>query len=253
MSAKDFFDDVFIIWKREIKRFKRERSQIFGTIFLSLIWLIIFGTGIGEMGVSRFPGDYKQFLFPGVVGLIILVISLRAGVSVIRDREFGFLRVLLATRANKLAILSGKILGGATASVFNGLLVFALAFIVNVHPSLLQVFYSFFIMLLLATGIVALGITIASFLESFEGFSIVMSTLFMPMLFLSSALFPVEILPAWMQVLAKLNPVTYGVDAIREIVLDIAVFGIPRDISFLILFDAVIIFIAGKFFGLGKR
>lgn len=250
MSLRDFFDDVFVIWKREIKRFRRERSQIFGTIFLSVIWLIIFGTGIGSISVGRFPGDYRQFLFPGVVGLIILVISLRAGVSVIRDREFGFLRVLFATRASRFAILLGKTLGGASASVFNGLIVFILAFIVNITPGAKMVFYSFFIMLLLAIGIVGLGIIIASFLESFEGFSIVMSTLFMPMLFLSSALFPVEILPEWMQVLAKLNPVTYGVDAIRGIVLDISTFGIAKDIAFLLVFDAVIIIIANKFFKL---
>jgi len=239
----NFFEQVFVIWKREMKRYRRERGQLLSTLLLSFIWLVIFGTGIGSMGVSKFPGNYKEFLFPGIIGLVLLVISLRAGVSVIRDREFGFLRVLFATPGNRSAILLGKVFGGAMAALSQGIIVLLLSFLLEVTINAEKVFYSLLIMVLISFGIVSLGIVIAGFLESFESFNLIMSTLFMPMFFLSGAVFPVNLLPAWMQILANLNPLTYGIDALREIIIEVEVVGIAKDIVILVFFD-VFIFLA---------
>ncbi|MFQ5800114.1 MAG: ABC transporter permease [Candidatus Hydrothermarchaeales archaeon] len=229
-------EKIYIIWKRDVLRFSRERAQILSMIFLSLVWLVIFGKGIGAMKIAT---KYDVFIFPGIIGMILLVISLRSGVSIIRDREFGFLRVIMASPVSKSSVILAKILGGSTAAVSQGVLLMFLSFVVDVSWDARSFVYSVGIMLLLSFGLVGLGIVIASFLESFESFNLVMSLLFVPMFLSSSALFPVEILPAWMKSLMFINPFTYGVDALREVLLDMVEIGIAKDLAVLLSFDAL--------------
>ncbi len=239
------FEKVYIIWKRDVPRFSRERSQILGMILLSLVWLVIFGKGIGAMKIAT---KYDVFIFPGIVGMVLLVISLRSGVSIIRDREFGFLRVILASPTAKSSIILAKILGGSTAAISQGILLMFLSFVVDVSWGVKSFIYSIVIMFLLAFGFVGLGIVIASFLESFESFNLVMSLIFVPIFLLSSALFPLEVLPAWMQSLMYINPFTYGVDALREVLLGMMEIGLARDLAVLLSFDGLVFIVANLTF-----
>jgi ABC-2 type transport system permease protein len=238
-------EKVYILWKRDVLRFSREKKQVVSMIFLSLVWLVIFGKGIGSM---RIVAKYDVFIFPGVVGMVLLVISLRSGVSVIRDREFGYLRVIMASPIEKSSIILAKILGGSTAAVSQGVLLLLLSFVVNVSWGIKSFIYSIGIMFLLSFGLVGLGVIISSFLESFESFNLVMSLLFVPMFLSSSALFPIEALPPWMKSLMFINPFTYGVDALREALIDTPEIGLGKDIAILILFDIITFFTANKTF-----
>jgi len=231
MSA---LEKLYVLWRRDVLRFTRERAQIASMVFLSLVWLIIFGKGIGAMKIAT---KYDVFIFPGIIGMILLVISLRAGVSIIRDREFGFLRVVIASPISKTTIILAKVLGGATAAVSQGVLLLFLSFVVHVSWGIRGFALSVILMLLLSFGLVSLGIFIATFLKSFESFNLVMSLLFVPMFLSSSALFPSSILPAWMRALMYVNPFTYGVDALRQVLLDMVEIGLARDLGVLLAFD----------------
>jgi ABC-2 type transport system permease protein len=238
-------EKVYILWKRDVLRFSREKKQVVSMIFLSLVWLVIFGKGIGSM---RIVTKYDVFIFPGVVGMVLLVISLRSGVSVIRDREFGYLRVIMASPIEKSSIILAKILGGSTAAVSQGVLLLLLSFVVNVSWGIKSFIYSIGIMFLLSFGLVGLGVVISSFLESFESFNLVMSLLFVPMFLSSSALFPIEALPPWMKSLMFVNPFTYGVDALREAIIGTPEIGLGKDLTILFLFDIITFFTANKTF-----
>ncbi|MEE8423691.1 MAG: ABC transporter permease [Thermodesulfobacteriota bacterium] len=243
-------ESLYILWKREVKRYLREKSQVFSSLFLSIVWLIIFGTGIGSMKFGpASAGEYSAFLFPGIIGMLILITSLRAGVSVIRDRDFGFLRVLVVSPVSTTTLVLGKGLGDGTVAMSQGVMILILSFIVDVPLYLDSLILSIPIMLLISAGLVALGIVIASFMHSFEGFNIIMSLLFMPMFFLSGALFPIKILPGWLKNLTYINPLTYGVDALREIILKTSNFPLLTNVVILVIFDVLMIALAVKTFG----
>jgi len=231
-------EEIYALWKLEVKRYSKEKSQIISSVFTALLWLGIFGIGIGSMKFGKVSRDYEKFIFPGIVGMAVLMTSIKSGVSILRDREFGYLSAIVATPASTQAIIIGRILGGATFAAVQGYILLLLSFLLNIGMDLRIFFVSLLVIALLSTGLVAAGITIASFMESFEGFNMVMSMLFLPMFFLSGALFPVSALPEWMQKIAYLNPLTYGVDALREVILEIVEISFGKDIFALVLFAA---------------
>ncbi len=238
-------EKIYVLWKRDVLSFSRERFQIMSMISLSLVWLIIFGKGVGSMKIAA---KYDIFIFPGVVGMVLLVISLRAGVSIIRDRELGFLRVIMVSPMSNSQMIIAKILSGSTAAVSQGILLMFLSFVVDIRWGLTDLGYTITVMFLLSFGLVGLGIFIATYIHSFESFNLVMSLLFVPMFLSSSALFPIEALPPWMMSLMFMNPFTYGVDALRYILLDMTDIGFQKDIAILLLFDAVTLAAAIKSF-----
>jgi ABC-2 type transport system permease protein len=237
---------IFIIWKRDIKRYLRERSQIFSTLFTSLLWLVLFGIGIGAMELKRVDINYQAFLFPGIISMALLVTSVRSGISVIRDREFGFLRVLMITPAPRHALVLGKVLGGSTAALLQALVLLSLGWVLEVRVTPLSFAQAALLVVLTSLGFVALGVVIANLIDSLEGFNLVMSLLIMPAFFTSGALFPIFVLPEWMQTLAKLNPLSYGVDALREVLVGFppSYFGLGRDVATLAAFTSAMLLLA---------
>jgi ABC-2 type transport system permease protein len=229
-------EGVYIIWKREVRRYLRERALVLSTVFMSLLWLVIFGVGIGSMQFGRMQGNYQAFLFPGIIGMALLVTSIRSGISIIRDQEQGFLRVVLLAPVSRSAIVLGKAFGGCTVAVFQGIVILLLSFIVGVSLSPQIALYSIGIMILMAFGLVCTGLIIASFQKSFEGFNLIMSLLIMPMFFLSGSLFPIHILPEWMKTLTYVNPLTYGVDALRMVIIGMSTFSLRIDLVILACF-----------------
>jgi ABC-2 type transport system permease protein len=224
---------LYAIWFREVKRAIRDRGQLIGGVSRPLLWVLIMGIGLnpyfrGEVyGEVRFvvPYTYLQFIFPAVIALNIMYTSIQSAVSLIWDRQFGFLREVLVSPLPRATILLGKILGGATVALFHGCLVLALAQFADLSLSLADVAWGLLLMALLAFGLTSLGVVIAGRIRSFEGFGVFSNAVILPLYFTSSSVFPLDpsltsaqtsvIYPEWLTILVRCNPMTYAVDALR--------------------------------------
>jgi ABC-2 type transport system permease protein len=160
-----------------------------------------------------------QFMFPGIIGMSILFTAIFGAMSIVWDREFGFLKEVLVAPIDRWSVAIGKALGSTTQAMVQGLIILVLAPFVGVHLSLLTVLEIIPLAAVLAFGLSSLGVAIASMMRSLQGFQVVMNFLMMPMFFLSGALFPLTNLPGWMTVLTRLNPASYGIDPLRRVVL----------------------------------
>ncbi len=211
---------IFIIWYRDLLRFRRDKLRMVGAITFPLLFLIVFGSGLGGTMGMLAPGvNFVQFIFPGIVGMTVLMTSFTAGVSVVWDREFGFLREVLVAPISRVAVATGKTLGGATIALIQGIVVLLFAPVFGVSIAPLVVLKLLPVMFLVACALSAMGILLASRIKSMEAHQVVMQFLMFPMIFLSGVFFPVNNLPGWMSVLVKINPVTYAVDPFRQLVL----------------------------------
>jgi ABC-2 type transport system permease protein len=224
---------LYAIWLREVKRAIRDRGQLIGGVVRPLLYVLIMGIGLnpyfrGEIyGEVRFvvPYTYIQFLFPAVIALNIMYTSVQSAVSVIWDREFGFLREVLVSPMPRAAILLGKILGGTTVALFHGALVLALARFADLSMTLADIAWGLTLMFMLAFALTSLGVVIANRIRSFEGFGVFSNVVILPLYFLSSSIFPLDpaltsaqtrvIYPEWLVTLIQLNPLTYAIDALR--------------------------------------
>lgn len=212
---------VYAVWLRDLTRFVAERVRFVGALGQPLIYLTIMGTGFGatfRAAAVPFGFSYKAFMFPGILGMTVLFTSLFSAISVIWDREFGFLKEILVAPISRASIVLGKVLGGATIASLQGTLLLLLAPLVQVHLTLPQVAQLWLVMFLLGFALTSLGLAIASRMDSMEGFQVVMNFLVVPMWLLSGAFFPLRGVPEWMAGLMRLNPLTYGVDALRGVV-----------------------------------
>jgi ABC-2 type transport system permease protein len=232
------------------------------SLVFPLLFLIVFGVGLrGSMGMLA-PGiDFSKFMFPGIIGMTVLMTSFMSGVSVVWDREFGFLREVLVAPISRVAVAAGKTLGGATIALIQGVIIllfaplFGVAFPPEILPQLIPV------MFLVACALSAMGIFLASRIKSMEAHQAVMQLLIFPMIFLSGIFFPVNNLPLWMSVLVRINPATYGIDPIRHLVLGaapsaslgISIFGhtmsVGEDLMIVAAFGVVMVILAMWSFG----
>jgi ABC-2 type transport system permease protein len=213
---------IYTIWLREFKAFMRERSRIVAMIGQPLLYLLIVGQGIASgLSLKSAPGGlgYLLFMYPGILGMSVLFTSIFSGISIIWDREFGFLREVLVAPVPRWAVAFGKILGGATVAIAQSLILIALAPFVGVGLSLVLVLQLLMMCFLISIAVTGLGVVIAASMRSMQGFQMLMNFLVMPLYFLSGAMFPVSSAPAWMKTLMTLDPLTYGVDGLRIIVL----------------------------------
>jgi len=204
-------------------RYVRAKSRIITSLAMPIIWLALLGTALGSM-VENSPllggKNYIQFIAPGIIGMAILFTAIFSGISIIFDREFGFLKEILVAPVSRLSIVLGKALGGTTTAMIQGLIMFflALGFGVTIESEIGVIpgfIMAIVFMFLIGLSFVSLGIAIASKVESMEGFQMIMSFLIMPMFFLSGALYPINALPVWIRSLTYIDPLTYGVDGLR--------------------------------------
>jgi ABC-2 type transport system permease protein len=212
---------AYAVWLRDLTRFARERVRIVGVMAQPLIYLIVMGTGFGAtFRAAAIPQgfSYTAFMFPGILGMTVLFTSLFAAISVIWDREFGFLKEILVAPVSRASIVFGKALGGATIASLQGTLLLLLAPLVGITLGWAQVAQLWLVMFLMAFALTSLGLAIASRMTSMEGFQVVMNFLVVPMWLLSGAFFPLRGVPDWMATLMRVDPLTYGVDALRGVV-----------------------------------
>jgi len=205
---------IYGLWYREVLRYWREKSRIISSFILPLLWLVIFGSGMRGI---ELPGaqSYQTYIFPGILGMTLLFTSVFSGISVIWDREFGFLKEILVAPVSRASIVIGKALGSGTSALIQGSILLPLSFLVGVHLSPLSFLILIPTMVLISIGLVCIGLLIASMITSMEGFNFIMSLVIMPMFFTSGALFPLTSAPGWLRGFSYVNPLTYGVDVLR--------------------------------------
>jgi len=214
---------IYTIWYRDILRFWHDKIRLLGSITFPLLFLFVFGFGLGgRMGSFGSGVDYVQFMYPGIIGMTVLMSSFMAGVSVVWDREFGFLKEVLVAPVSRGSVAIGKTLGSATVALFQGLLIMLLAPLIGVSLSPGSILAALPIMLLLAATMGSMGVLLATRIRSMEAFNVVMQMLLFPMIFLSGVFSPLEGMPAWMNALVKINPATYGIAPIRQVILDVS-------------------------------
>jgi len=200
-----------------MKRFIRAKSRIVSTIVEPLFFLFILGFGFNIATFPGLSGSYINFIAPGIIAMAIMFSSMFTGVSVLWDRQFGFLQEVLVAPVSRLSIVIGRTLGGATIALFQGTIILLISLALGVPiASIGGLVLTVLIMILLSFTAVGFGLIIASKMQDFEGFQSIMNLILMPLLFLSSAFFPVNAsLPLWLRVLSYCNPVFYMIDGIR--------------------------------------
>ncbi len=211
---------IYTLWLREIKRYLRDRARIISSFVQPLLWLLIFGSGIRFSGTTIGNLTYQQYIFPGIIGQTLLFTSMFMGISVIWDREFGFLKEILVAPISRFSVFLGKMLGDSTDAVIQGIIVFALGVLLGIPLNPLTFLEALPVMILMTFGLVGIGLTVACFIESLESFGVIQSFINLPLFFLSGALFPIRgDVANWLQIASSFNPLTYGVDALRTIIL----------------------------------
>lgn len=198
---------IWSLWSREVIRFFRQRSRIVGALGTPLVFWILIGSGFGER--------YQLYLFPGSLTMILLFAAIFSTISIIEDRREGFLQGVLVAPVPRAAIVTGKVLGGTTVAMLQALAFLALAPLAGIGLSAASAALTAGVMVIVATGLTALGTAIAWRLDSTQGFHAVMNLFLMPMWLLSGALFPAEGAATWLRGVMRVDPLTYGLAAIR--------------------------------------
>jgi ABC-2 type transport system permease protein len=219
-SLADDLRAVSVVWRRELIRFFRARVRIVTSLVQPVLFLFILGTGLSPVIQGTAGIDFRTFMFPGVVAMTVLFTAIFSAVSVVWDREFGFLREMLVAPVRRGAIVFGKCLGGASVATAQGIIMLALAGFVHVPYSPVLLLTLAVEMALLAFVLTAFGLLVASRMQQVESFQIVMQFLVLPMFFLSGAVFPLNGLPSWLTVLTRIDPLSYAVDPMRRAVFD---------------------------------
>lgn len=222
---------IYIIWLRQVKRYWRSKSRIIGSIGQPLLFLIALGFGLGPMFAKAGGGSYLNFLTPGVISQAILFMAIFSGIELIWDRQFGFLKATLVAPVSRLEIVLGRVAGGATIATFQGLIVLFLTLFVGFKPqNLMMIPLAVGLMFLIALLYTALGTAIASLMKDFHGFQLIMNFLVMPTFFLSGAIFPINNTSGLIQIISFINPLTYGVDGLRQVLLGASHFALTTNI-----------------------
>ncbi|MFI0450034.1 ABC transporter permease [Actinomadura sp. 6N118] len=212
---------VKIVLHRELIRFWHDKMRIVSTLVQPVLWLLVMGTGLSNLMASGGPSgeiDLKTFIFPGVCAMSVMFTAMFSAGSIVWDREFGFLREMLVAPVSRSAIVVGKCVSGATVATLQGLLIVMLAGLAGVPYDPLLLLEMIGIMFLGAFALTGFGVIMAARIKTMQSFFALMQMAMMPMMFLSGALYPLNGLPTWLSVLTRINPLTYAVDPLRQVV-----------------------------------
>lgn len=235
---------VYVIVSREFKKFLREKGRLVSTIARPLIWLFMVGGGMSRLVTPSMELPYMQFIFPGILGMTILFSSIFSSISIIWDKEFGFMKEILVAPVSRFSIVMGKALSGTVLSTIQAVIILCLFPFLDIKLSLAEVLGTVGICVIISFCISSLGIVIATFYESLESFSVIMNFIVMPMFFLSGAMYPVKTLPKVLMTITWLNPFTYGIDALKHTLLGSAgIYDFPLLVDLGILLVTSILFV----------
>jgi ABC-2 type transport system permease protein len=245
---------VYVIVAREYKKFIREKTRLFSAIARPLLWLFLVGGGMSRLVPAGDGVSYTQFIFPGILGMTILFSSIFSSISIIWDKEFGFMKEILVAPVSRFSVVVGKAMSGMLLSTTQAVIILALFPFIGLKLGLAQIAGVLLVCAVLSFAIAAFGILLASFYDSYESFSVIMNFIVMPMFFLSGAMYPVKLLPPILRILSKFNPLTYGIDAIKNIIFPFetgrmgADFPLFLDAAVILVASVVFVLIAGKTF-----
>ena len=240
---------IYMLWLRQIRRYFRSRARIVGSLGQPLLFLVALGFGFGPVFRRAGQGNYIQFLAPGVIAMTVLFSGIFNGIELIWDRQFGFLKETLVAPVPRVTIMIGRTLGGATTSVMQGLIVSIACLVAGFRPAgAMAIGGGLVFMVLIAVMFTALGTAIASMLSDFQGFQMIMNFLVMPIFFLSGALFPLTGLPRALDLIARIDPLSYGVDGLRSSMTGVSHFGLPTDFAVLFTLTVALLLVGSRLF-----
>jgi len=234
-------EGIYAIWLREAKIYMREKERVISSIVSPLLWIFAFGAGVGSTIETVQGYSYQVFIYPGVVVMTVLFASLFYGVYIIWDRKLDFLKEVLVAPVSRASVFAGKMLGGATDAMIQVVFLLIIGLFINVPLAPLVIIKAFLMLLLISIAMVSIGLVIGANLQSPEGFTLVINFVMWPMFFFSGALFPVSNLPGWLSAVTNINPLTYGVDAVRGIILGTHQFPIFLDVAVMLVFAVIAI------------
>ncbi|SFR90645.1 ABC-2 type transport system permease protein [Halomicrobium zhouii] len=240
---------VYALWRRDVTRFLRAPSRIIGSIAMPLLFLVFLAFGFSGAAIPGLPEgvDYLQFLVPGMIGFTMLFGASFAGLSILSDQEVGFLKEILVAPISRTSIVLGRIAGGSTTALVQAVLILLLSIPLGFRPvSLLSLPLAFVFLVLIAVTFVGFGVALASQFSDSEGFNLVVQFVIFPIFFLSGAIYPISSLPGPVQFLALLNPLTYGVDGLRAVLVGTSAYPFAVDLGAL-LFSSVVMVAAGTY------
>lgn len=240
---------VFVLWLRQLKRYMRSRARIIGALAQPLLYLATFGFGFASVFAAAGRGDYFQFLVPGIVGMSIIFTSIFSGMSVMWDRQFGFLKEILVAPVSRMSVMVGCVLGGATTAIIQGMIVLGISIAMGFHlQNWMMLIPTLAVMATIAILFSAIGTLIGALLNDFQAFQLIMGFLVMPIFFLSGAMFPLDGLPKAMTIITSLDPLSYGVDAMRGLLTGATHFSLPLDLLVLGTTTMVLLLVGSYFF-----
>jgi len=208
---------IYAMWLRQLKKTWRSKARIIGSLGQPLLFLLALGFGLGSTFSGSGQGNYVHFLVPGIISMGILFTAMFAGIEIIWDRQFGFLKETLVAPIPRWKIMLGRTLGGATIAFIQGLIIFLITFAIGFRPaSIFGVVIGLLFMFIIAFMFTALGTAIASRMRDMQAFPLIMNFLIMPLFFLSGSLFPISNAPKTLQIISLFNPLSYGVDGLRD-------------------------------------
>ncbi len=238
----------YTLWLREIKRFYRDRTRLITSFIQPVLWLVVFAAAFATRFELPTNLTYQQVILPGIIGQTLLFTSMFMGINLIWDKEFGFMKEILVAPIRRLTIFLGKMVGDSSDALFQGIIVFVIGIALGIPIDPLTILVALPVMILVTFGLVSIGLTIASFMGNLEGFGAIQTFVNLPLFFLSGALFPLTGggLPEWLTTVAAFNPLTYGVDALRHIMLGAAwvplqVQTLGVDLAVVVVFDVFMI------------
>ncbi len=222
---------IYSLWLRDVRKYLRDKARIFGSLAMPFIFLVLFGSGLSGslqsmMSMGSNAGglfsdfSYSEFMFPGIILMTSFMTALFGALSVVEDKEFGYMKEILVAPVSRTAIAIGKILGGSTVAVMQGLIMLVFAPLIGVDLSFLMILQLLGVMIIVAFAISGIGLLLATKMKTTQGFQMIVQMLVMPMIFLSGAMFPINGLPDWMSFVVRINPLTYAVDMFKTIILN---------------------------------
>ena len=216
----EIYRAIWVVAFRELLRFIADRSRMVSSLMFPLMFLVVFGFGFSQI-VGPLSGgvDFIQFIYPGIPAMTVVTTSLLSGTSVVVDKEYGFLKEILVAPLSRIGIILGKALGGSFTALIQAAIMLILAPLLGITVTALTIVKLFPTLLVLSLSLSGLGILLATRMRSQQGFQFLLQLMVFPLIFLAGVFFPVEGVPGWLQIVAKVNPLTYGVDAIRQIFL----------------------------------
>jgi ABC-2 type transport system permease protein len=242
---------IYALWLRDVTRFLRAPSRIVGSIATPLLFLVFLAFGFGDATIPGLPEgvDYLQYLVPGMVGFTMLFGASFAGLSILSDRDVGFLKEILVAPVSRTSIVLGRIAGGSTTALVQATLILLLSIPLGFRiASPLSLPLAFVVLVLIAVTFVGFGVALASQFNDSEGFSLVVQFVVFPLFFLSGAIYPVASFPEPVRLLALLNPLTYGVDALRAVLVGVSAYPLAVDLGALLVSSTITVGIGAVLF-----